>query len=101
MLSVLLIGPLGLVGVALGTAIPNVLFAIVRADPHVPRARRRAGQLREVRRPARRARRPADPGAAVVVQVRDFNVDSLTGLVAAGSADGAAVCGDVGVLRLS
>jgi O-antigen/teichoic acid export membrane protein len=28
-LSILLVGPLGLVGVALGTAIPNVLFAII------------------------------------------------------------------------
>lgn len=84
-LSVLLIGPLGLAGVALGTAIPNVLFALVvltltcRELGIAP-----AGYVKYV---VPRAALGGLPILALLLWCKHyFNVDSMTGLVAAGSA---------------
>ena len=84
-LSVLLIGPLGLTGVALGTAIPNVAFAIamlivtcreLEVSP--------AAYLKYV------VGRVAIGAVPVLLLLQwyklSFNVESLVGLIAAGSA---------------
>jgi O-antigen/teichoic acid export membrane protein len=84
-LSVLLIGPLGLTGVALGTAIPNVLFALVvltvtcRELGIAP-----AGYLKYV---VPRAALGALPILALLLWCKlRLDVDSLAGLVATGLA---------------
>lgn len=84
-LSVLLIGPLGLAGVALGTAIPNVLFALVvltvtcRELGIAP-----ASYLKYV---VPRAALGALPVLALLWWCKlRLDVNSITGLVAAGSA---------------
>ena len=85
LLSVALVGPFGLAGVALGTAIPNLVFAIVVLTA----ACRELGisLLEYVRYVVPRAALGAVPVVAFLEWCRlALNVTSFTGLAAAGSA---------------
>ena len=84
-LSVLLIGPLGLAGVALGTAIPNVLFAVVVLIVTCRELRLApAAYLTYV---VPRVALGSLPVLALLLWCNwYFDVDTLTGLIAAGSA---------------
>jgi O-antigen/teichoic acid export membrane protein len=84
-LSVLLIGPLGLAGVALGTAIPNVLFALVVLA--VTCRELGVAPTSYVKYVVPRAALGGLPILALLLWCKlRLDVDSLTGLVAAGSA---------------
>jgi O-antigen/teichoic acid export membrane protein len=84
-LSVLLIGPMGLAGVALGTAIPNVLFAIVVLVVTCRELRLSPASYMKYVVP--RVALGSLPILTLLLGCRwYFHVDSLTGLVAAGSA---------------
>jgi O-antigen/teichoic acid export membrane protein len=85
LLSVLLIGPLGLMGVALGTAIPNVLFGVamlIVTCRHLGIAT--AGYVKYV---VPRAALGGLPILALLLFCRlQLDVDTLPGLIAAGAA---------------
>jgi O-antigen/teichoic acid export membrane protein len=84
-MSALLIGPLGLAGVALGTAIPNVLFALVVLALTCRELGITPGSY--VKYVVPRAALGGLPIVALLLWCKHYlNVDSLTGLVAAGSA---------------
>jgi O-antigen/teichoic acid export membrane protein len=84
-LSIALIGPLGLMGVALGTAIPNVLFGLAMLI--VTCRELDIAPARYVKYVVPRAALGALPILALLVWCRlQLDVESLSGLVAAGSA---------------
>lgn len=84
-LSILLIGPYGLVGVALGTAIPNVLFALFVLGLTCRELEIRL--VSYVRYVAPRAVLGALPVLALLLWFKfGVRVESFTGLAAAGSA---------------
>jgi O-antigen/teichoic acid export membrane protein len=83
-LSLLLIGPFGLPGVALGTAIPNVLFAFLVIT--VVCRELEIGVSRYLQYVVPRAAMGALPVLALLLWLRlGLQVQSITGLVAAGS----------------
>ena len=84
-LSIALIGPLGLTGVAVGTAIPNVLFGVAMLI--VTCRELGIAPMRYVTYVVPRAALGALPILALLLWCRvQLNVESLSGLVAAGSA---------------
>ena len=85
-LSIALVGPLGLAGVALGTAIPNVAVRGFRADRRLRRARRcRCSTISRYVVP--RAALGALPVLALLLWFKfGLQVDTFPGLVAAGCA---------------
>jgi O-antigen/teichoic acid export membrane protein len=84
-LSMLLIGPLGLAGVALGTAIPNVLFALVILNVACRELSIAAGSYLKYVVP--RAACGALPILMLLLWCKvNLDVDSIGGLVTAGSA---------------
>jgi len=84
-LSVLLIGPLGLLGVALGTAIPNVLFAVIVLIVACRELEMTPGRYLHYVAP--RAVVGAVPALALLLWFKlSLDVQSFAGLAAAGSA---------------
>jgi len=84
-LSVLLIGPFGLAGVALGTAIPNVLFALLVIN--IACRELEISVLQYVRYVVPKALMGALPVLALLLWFRlGLQVQGITGLIAAGSA---------------
>ena len=84
-LSILLVGPLGLMGVALGTAIPNVLFAAVILTTACRELK--VGTLVYLRYVVPRAALGALPVLALLLWFRlGVQVQGVAGLVAAGVA---------------
>jgi len=84
-LSILLVGPLGLMGVALGTAIPNVLFAAVILTAACRELK--VGTLVYLRYVVPRAALGALPVLALLLWFRlGVQVQGVAGLVAAGVA---------------